>query len=428
MTYVSTTLNSIKLLVIHPLGRSGSLFLQSLFDGHPEVITLPSFGELFSKLPNKITDPSYSTKQFIENNQQIFDSSKGYLGLGINFVAGKFGPNATEDLSVDPSEFLKNMMVIVSRFNHKNDEIDRVNFFKMLHLAYHSTVNNGNSGAIKYILYHPHIETEFNLLIENFPCCHFIFTMRDPRQDWASWRKVIAIRQAYDSSSLNRLDILNTSLAYSRSVASLFDIVELLGPNRVKVIELPKLHQYNKQAMRLFCQWLSISFRDSLLQSTFNGMLWHGNSADRVKAIGFNPLFKDNWKDDLTFNEAKYISTLLFATIALLRFDTEPKYSLKDFNKTQNRVLSRKNIRQELMQSCKVSLFSCLSPIRNQASAIAYVKQFGARVIRFLKSLQRATQYQKIRRTETCKQFEELKQQQTQLINSKRSSDIFLID
>ena len=40
--------------------------------------------------------------------------------------------------------------------------------------------------------------------------------------------------------------------------------------------------------MRSLCKWLDVEFLDLLLESTFSGKLWHGNSADRVSETGFN--------------------------------------------------------------------------------------------------------------------------------------------
>ena len=35
------------LIIINPFGRGGSIFFQSLFDGHPNITTLPSLGSIY---------------------------------------------------------------------------------------------------------------------------------------------------------------------------------------------------------------------------------------------------------------------------------------------------------------------------------------------------------------------------------------------
>ena len=94
-------LKKINLIVIHPVGRAGSIFLQSLFDNHSSVIGFPSFGSIFLKIKEVINNFDEEVDLFIKNNLSIFDSSKGYFGH-VNFnVSGKFGKKGNQDIHVD---------------------------------------------------------------------------------------------------------------------------------------------------------------------------------------------------------------------------------------------------------------------------------------------------------------------------------------
>ena len=87
-----------KVLAITFYGRSGSVFFQSLFDGHPECITIPGcyisgYGEWFSQLESY--DKSYVVEKFCNDYQVLFDPTHiseqpspccGYRpGLDVNF-------------------------------------------------------------------------------------------------------------------------------------------------------------------------------------------------------------------------------------------------------------------------------------------------------------------------------------------------------
>ena len=55
----------INLIVIHPVGRAGSTFLQSLFDNHSSVIMFPSFGSIFLKINEVINNFDEELDKFI---------------------------------------------------------------------------------------------------------------------------------------------------------------------------------------------------------------------------------------------------------------------------------------------------------------------------------------------------------------------------
>ena len=65
-----------KIAIIMAGGRSGSDFLQSLFDGHPEVMQFPGilkFTNKFLEIFNK-KSPQDIASFFIKTNKQFFDS------------------------------------------------------------------------------------------------------------------------------------------------------------------------------------------------------------------------------------------------------------------------------------------------------------------------------------------------------------------
>ena len=285
---ILTKFNNVNLIVVQPVGRSGSLFLQSLFDGHPDVLMFPAFGAIYSKIPKLVFDIETFLDEFVESNKSIFDSSHGYFGLGANFVSGKFGENGDEDLIVDSSKFKREALRLLESGCSSKKRISRSGLFKVVHIAYSAVVTGEWPTTAKYIFYHPHIPDEFPLLIDEWPSIRFIFTIRDPRQNEASCKKVISIRTGIASIFQPYIETIYERISISGIMSDLKEVYERIGKNQLRMIELQQLHKSNKVLIKKLCTWLGLEFDDILLKSTFNGKLWSGNSADRVRTTGFN--------------------------------------------------------------------------------------------------------------------------------------------
>lgn len=320
---IQRPLDSIKLLIVHPHGRAGSVFLQSLFDGHPEVVTLPHFGPIYEVLPLTIEDVDGCLDEFVRRRPHLFDSSLGYFGQGTATVSGAFGPAADQHLVVSSDQFRGIFREILRRHcPEKARPISRANFFRLVHLAYGETVRKVPLAGIKYILYHPHKYGEFEALAAEFPDLAYIAMTRDPRQDWESWRKVIAGRVHSKIDSLSFIFLLKTIAMYSSDVANLVRLCQQLGPGRFKIIDLDRLHLLNKSAMESLCLWLSLQYDTCLLQSTFNGQLWAGNAASRTRMSSFEPDRKSQvWRTELPPDEIQLISSVLSPSIAWLGYE-----------------------------------------------------------------------------------------------------------
>ena len=70
-----------KIIALLAQGRAGADFLQSLFDGHPEVSQLPGYFNINEFLNNSSNDTSLESiaGKFINNNEKFFDSRKNLI-------------------------------------------------------------------------------------------------------------------------------------------------------------------------------------------------------------------------------------------------------------------------------------------------------------------------------------------------------------
>ena len=316
---VDERLERINLIVVQPHGRSGSLFLQSLFDGHPQVTTLPHFGPIFGEIAARIDDPASHLDAFIRRGPHLFDSAQGYFGDGTRSVSGAFGSTFSDRLRVDPTVFRSAALRIFRRVGPH--PFSRATFFRVVHLAYAECVR-GAAPDLKFILYHPHNYAERNELLAAFPHLRFIAMTRDPRQDWESWRRVLALRARTSLDRLSPVFMLTTGAAYADLVGHLRQTAQELGPDALRVIDLPTLHRLGSTAMHRLCEWLDISYDECLTRSTFNGVAWAGNAADRSIRTGFQPgTVMDRWRDELPSDEAAVLSSLLSGAIEWLRYE-----------------------------------------------------------------------------------------------------------
>ncbi len=324
--------NDTNLIVVHPVGRGGSIFIQSLFDGHSDVVTLPSLQEIYTRLDESIADSDASIDRFVRENPHLFDSRRGYLGYVGERVSGRFGPNADQDLRVSIDEFRSHARDLITSRGSACGAMGRKEFFVLLHLAYARSVGASALKETKFILYHPHSTQEYEVLLRDFPALHFIAMTRDPRQDWESWRRVIALRRGCDPTNLTALDCFFTAIEYSQAACEVARMAQRVEPGHFKALDLPRLHSLNTQAMLQLCQWLGLEFQESLLHSTFNGLAWMGNAATRRFTTGFDPEFKDKWRENLPTAEVEFISMLDYGAIKCYRYEDAPPRSAEDLN------------------------------------------------------------------------------------------------
>ena len=119
----------INLIMITPHGRSGSIFMQSLLDCHPEIASIPAFNLSYQLKKNSENINDFIDK-FIDLNPDIFDTSLGYLGQINHNVTSLFGLEKNSHLKVNKFEF-KKILVEKEFKDHISDQDYDLYFRKM---------------------------------------------------------------------------------------------------------------------------------------------------------------------------------------------------------------------------------------------------------------------------------------------------------
>lgn len=316
------------LIVINPFGRGGSVFMQSILDGHPNIATLPSFGSFYSKIPEKIsTNKKYFSQEldrFISKNQNIFDTTKGYFGKGTGYTSGSFGKYSKEHIITNTDEFKKIIFQIKEKYFQNIELISRPHFFSLIYLSFQE-IYYGNYDNIKYLSYHPHNFFELRYLIKDFPNLYFIGMSRNSLSDWNSWKKVLSIRLNIKLQNINLLHMFNNVYFYSRDIY-LFSLIKDKIYNK-KIIDLIYLHQQNIYLIKKICKWLKIDFHNNLMKSTFCNKEWAGNYADRTIKSSFNPDRKDSTSEISNFEKDFIIDNTYNATFFLNYYHIKTNFS-----------------------------------------------------------------------------------------------------
>ncbi len=336
-----------EVIVICFYGRSGSVFLQSLFDGHPNIVSFPGtflmcYQIWWRNLKNK--NSRYCSERFIDNFRVIFDPKNNdidlpgcgkYAGTGLNFH--KAGDNKDEEIRIDKKKFKNELNNLI-----KSDQNETsASFFKKIHLALAKTLNLEINGKLK-ILFHLHtpLKKRCEFLEEGGFKCYFLHMIREPVQSAFSLHK----HNLSLGNNFGLKGILKTMNSYK----------PISNYKNSRAIKLEDLHLLPKKTLQKVIKFVDIDWSDKLLESTFFGKKWY-NLSGTTQLSGFNKVIINKKFDDLlsdfdksrlqclfknVYNKWEYkINRNHFFTDYLLKFNVERNFSYRDFIKLRFQIL-----------------------------------------------------------------------------------------
>ena len=307
-----------KIIAVQNYGPSGTLFLHSLFDNHPEVIQLP--GLIGVHLLKTIET------QFSQKNKRAADLAGVFLSVysplycvdhlspdhGLQFL----GAECDEHPCVDEVKFQEDYINYV-KFLMIRDQLPaeiepgqenkyiRV-FFHAIYAAYAKGL--GQDPSKKTVLVYPihsGAPEQAIRMQEMFDECVFIHMIRHPINMMDSNVKYYQYTQKYHQSQLN---IFTCSLSvtfqdYAPQMKYFYRMRSIYKYDRIEngpkvdefSVQLEKLHTEPEETMATIAKRCGIDWSDSLLQSTFGGRQWWNRPGLRQMS-GFNPEMKINKK------------------------------------------------------------------------------------------------------------------------------------
>lgn len=289
-------------------GRSGSVFLQSLLDNHPEVTTMPATvligGVSGTHINYYLDSPSgtYSWETVAETFPvrfpTLFDSTYDVSGCRLD----ELGPQQNESIQVDTSIFRKFLLEGTVGITCGPKEI-----FAAIHLAWEASRGRHFSGnpVIVHATHTP--EPLMFPFCRAFPEAQHLIMTRLPLGTYAShFNHHINKDEVYTPEKSFWLNGANADYALAiirNAIVSYRVIAEQVKPSNIRAVRLEDLHANPRAAMQRVCDWLQIGFHDCLLQSTFAGKTHWGDVTIGLKTGPAYAPMKFDWQKDYLWSD-----------------------------------------------------------------------------------------------------------------------------
>lgn len=287
-------------------GTSGSAFFQSLFDGHPHILTTPfDYTRKFYHFwghGKALEDPDL-VAEFVSGQPHWFDErlarsrrENRYLGLH------QLGPNRDETLHIPRAKFIDSLLTAMTTL----DGPRRKRFFIAIHIAYAAALGREITyPAVLLYFVHSMQPQIAGCLAADFPDTRFLHTVRHPVQSIGSLLKTLKRSKELDvhwthnltEATLARvmLDRMQDKGNYRCYGATPYPAA---GPGRAKAVRLEDLHQRPEATLNSICQWIGIPWHPVLLTSTYDGKLWW-NQPGKSRINGFGTVTIRQTHDDV---------------------------------------------------------------------------------------------------------------------------------
>lgn len=290
--------------------RSGSDFLQSLCDGHPQIIT---FNGNFMPYYEFFSDPIFFNKKNKDLNLIVDKFIYKYfhkLNSRYDFLEKKYllGKKKNQTIKISIPTFKKHLINFL-----KINTLNKKNFYLSVHAAYELCLGYDILKK-KVIIFHPHVLSEFFLLNKDFPDTHILLTCRDPRSAFYS---CITNYLPYFREKNN----LNFFLEIFSNLLRPIENLNKYKNNNYTIIRLEDLPSQN--LMTNFSKLLNIDYKKSLLKPTFAKMLWGEDSLSKRK-------YSLKWSKNRTNNNynkkmSKYdiliLNSIFFKRLNIYKYD-----------------------------------------------------------------------------------------------------------
>ena len=278
---------SYRVIAMQNYGPSGSLFMQSLLDGHPRILAIPAvfmldfyyFWRRYGHLPSPVL-----VDRFVQLHDDWFHPNRYAASLGLT----QMGDSMDEWVGVSLDTFRHELMQCLKQ----SKLIKRRDFMLAVYQAYALTCGRSVEFA-DYILYPAHSQHVENIrqLMEDFPETYFLHMIRDPIQSVGSEIKhILHERLPVNATECALSQVLNDYCKHWSHVGRIAHGDRPYAPELACVsrgIRLEDLHKRPRDVMEAVCHWLRLPWDECLLKSTFNGKLWWSRP-ESLRVSGFS--------------------------------------------------------------------------------------------------------------------------------------------
>ena len=289
-------------------GRSGSLFLHSLLDGHPQISTLPGyfFKGWFGDKTWSIFQPNFQEinwrETLVEKICTYFEPQfnahckKNVIGepngntkwFAKNLGFTQLGDNHSEVLKLDQQKFKRKFIDLSKAY----DKIDSRICFELIHKAFHIAFRQNQNIDINsnnLILYHFHNPNYYELsnFVCNYPSAKFLYVIRNPIQMLESWiagymNKINKTADSFQNKIWFNLVVKRVTRVFHYMYDPFNDLFETRG---VKLEDIKRNYQDLIPNLK---NWIGVDYHTALEKSEFLNSKFSRPSASMDMISGFD--------------------------------------------------------------------------------------------------------------------------------------------
>ena len=271
--------------------RSGTTLLPSLLDSHPDLLVYPRETQFF-----RLVLPLFRRDSQLALDFLIWDTSQSSWYAAHSYEGGRGIGQFHDQL----------------RHHFQQGGGSPKALLQAIMLA-HAQVT-GQARKRFWVEKTPHNERHARMIFRWFPAAKMIYIVRDPRATLASVRGFQKIMGQKEMSALQFCIEWRASLQASRQYAARYPIL---------MIRYEDLVLAPRPTLLTICDFLGISFQDSLLQPTFDGADFTGFSSYSSFATQFKTIDQsslEKWKKALPRRDVQTIDYLLAHDMAELGY------------------------------------------------------------------------------------------------------------
>ena len=295
-------------------GRSGSLFLHSLIDGHPEVATLPGyfFKGWFGVESWEILEPDTSKSNWRENLAELICfhyepqfnaySKRNVFGkpntetawLADNLGFTRMGTSRSEVMQLDVDKFKKEFVDLLS-FHEK---INQSTCFEIINHAFdkayrENTPIEKNNKRIFYHIHNPNYLEHANFL-RQYPQAKILYIIRNPIQMLESWLclhpfySFYKTREKFDAKDFHQVQqfLFASSQLFFNTINCLYSPLNSLA--NTKGVKLEDIKRTPNKTIPRVANWMGIKDHPCLYKSEFLGRQYSRPSMNFDNITGFD--------------------------------------------------------------------------------------------------------------------------------------------
>jgi hypothetical protein len=312
-------IEDLPIVMLGSCGHAGIDWTHSLLDNHKQVLIMPAFS-FFRTIDriNRVNKINIEKERYIKI-AEIF-SNTFLLDKAYQLKRRKFLENEEQKLK------FKNLLF---NFLEKSKERNlKKKIFFGIHYAF-AKIHNIEIEKKKIIVVHEHVSwhcEEYKKIFNS----KFLIIFRDPRASLAGG--ILRMRNS-------NIDKILNSFQFDMMLLDMFSAFNFIKKNKNdnKIYSLINevMHCDLKKEMKLLSEWLNIDYSNTLIEQTFRGEKWMGESAylakdelekEPPKNFYNSSKVEKRWRSILSFNEILMIETI-FRKL-MIRYNFKPDNKL----------------------------------------------------------------------------------------------------